>query len=325
MSWEIAGATDVGCKRGRNEDAHAIERLGDDAWLLVVCDGMGGHDAGDEASHLAVAAIVDTVRQQPDHPAPYHVLYDAMRRAHAEIIAHSAGRSMGSTAVVAWVRHDRAWFGWAGDSRLYHLRDSRILERSVDHTLVADLIARGGLSEDEAHDHPAAGVLTVALGAQQADVQPTVYEEPLTLLPGDALLLCSDGLHDLLSDGELASRARAGPCDRTTHELVETANERGGHDNITVVLARYRGRSAQPEPPPPPPPARDTPTLEDRPASAARPPLVRPTGIVPRTLPETEIPVLRPPSSAPFWRDPVFWVGTLCGALLVELLRYMLT
>lgn len=245
-SWEVAGATDVGRTRTRNEDAYAIESLGPDAHLLVVCDGMGGHSNGDEASHLAVAAIVDAVRQEVDHPAPFRVLYDAIRSAHADIVAHAGDRDMGSTAVAAWLRRDRAWFGWLGDSRLYHLRDGQIVERSTDHTVVADLVAKGELTDEQARTHDLAHVLARALGAGQAEAHPTVYEEPLALRPGDTLLLCSDGLHDLITDAELGERVlRAAPA-QVVEGLIEEANSRGGHDNITVIVARYIGEAARP-------------------------------------------------------------------------------
>jgi protein phosphatase len=301
VTLDVALRTDPGQERERNEDAGHIEELGGGAWLFVVCDGMGGHDDGDVASHTAIGHIVDHVVRHVDADAPYAVLHEALVGAHKAVTRVAAGSNMGTTAVVGWVRGDRCWYGWVGDSRLYHLRGHEVVERSEDHTRVAMLVASGEITEAEAADHPDASVLVQALGAGMLDVRPTVYREPIQLRDGDALVLCSDGLHDLVRDHELPGEI-LGDAGTTASSLVDLANARGGHDNITVVVAQMGAN---------PPASRDTsPDLGS--PKAPRPATVSPaTASAPPPAPEA--------TAQPVWTWVlVFLAGVLVGVALRE-------
>lgn len=235
--------TDTGRVRDNNEDSHGLFTLDDGSVLAVVCDGMGGHEAGEVASGIAVDAIESAVWGAEADVAPSEVLRQALAQAHDAIVAEGrkgAKRGMGTTAVVAWVRGDRAWVAHAGDSRLYLLRRGRVVRRSVDHSRVQMLIDKGVISPMEAHEHPDAGILTRALGhPRMADGQPFtphVEGDALALAPGDALVLSSDGLHDLVSDDEIAAAIAGAAPEASAARLVELALERGGHDNVTVAV-----------------------------------------------------------------------------------------
>jgi hypothetical protein len=169
---------------------------------------------------------------------PFRAMYHALIQAHHEVERVSDGGDMGTTAVVAWCTGDQCWWGWVGDSRLYHIREGVVLERSIDHTHVNEQVASGLVRPEDAADHPDAHVLSRALGAGGDAPTPTVYEEPLEVLPGDVILLCSDGLHDLASDAEIATLADGTPAEACA-ALLDVALKRGAHDNITLIVARY--------------------------------------------------------------------------------------
>jgi serine/threonine protein phosphatase PrpC len=239
-AWRVGAATDPGRERTRNEDAYAVQPLGDDRYALVVCDGMGGHQDG----HIASRTAVETLQRRPPdltQDRPFEALHTILTEAdHAVHAVHAADAPpgevvMGTTAVVAWLDGARLWYGWVGDSRLYLLRGGQIIERSVDHTRVQELVNAGELTAAEAADHPHAHVLSQVLGMGTA--RPSVYAEAITTALGDRLLLCSDGLHDLVEDHELADLLAGEDPAATADALVALANARGGHDNITVVVA----------------------------------------------------------------------------------------
>ena len=266
-AWRVGAATDPGRERQRNEDAAAVQDLGGDRFALAVCDGMGGHQDGHIASSTAIAVL----QQRPPDFAqarPFEALHRALVEADLAVHAvHADAPSgevvMGTTAVVAWLDGPRLWYGWVGDSRLYLLRDGVIVERSVDHTRVQELVNAGELTPAEAAEHPQAHVLSQVLGMGTA--RPSVYAEPVTASPGDRLLLCSDGLHDLVDDAELADLLRGDDPQATADALIALANARGGHDNITVVVA---ARGADGPPPAPPSPAGRPVTAPPEPAAA---------------------------------------------------------
>lgn len=239
-AWRVGAATDPGRERTRNEDAYAVQPLGGHRYALVVCDGMGGHQDG----HIASRTAIETLQRQPpdlSQDRPFESLHTILTEAdHAVHAVHAADAPpgevvMGTTAIVAWLDGERLWYGWVGDSRLYLLRGGQIIERSVDHTRVQELVNAGELTPAEAADHPHAHVLSQVLGMGTA--RPSVYAEAITTALGDRLLLCSDGLHDLVEDHELADLLAGEDPAATAETLVALANARGGHDNITVVVA----------------------------------------------------------------------------------------
>jgi len=239
LAHQVLGGTDVGMEREHNEDAHATVAL-DAGWLLLVCDGMGGHEAGEVASAVALERLrTDLSAPAQEDPGPR--LRAALVQANEAVLDASEQTGhpgMGTTAVVGLVQDDRLWFGWVGDSRLYLFQKGQLVQRSVDHTHVQRLVDAGVLTEEEARDHPDANVLVQALGGgrgNQLELSPSV-EGPFSLQQGDVVMLCSDGLYDLLEDEEIYPLIAGLPLGQAVDRLIGEANRRGGHDNITVVL-----------------------------------------------------------------------------------------
>jgi serine/threonine protein phosphatase PrpC len=242
-----AAATDVGRRRSGNEDcfslwttdgsqAHAADTL------LVVCDGMGGSNAGEVASRMAVDAVLrELTTAAADDTAA--ALAHAVQSANTEIWdysrTHADLNGMGTTCTVLAMRGDAVLVGHVGDSRAYLVRGHQARQITTDHSLVAQLVARQQLTPEEARHDPRRNVVTRSVGvAPEVDVDVVVMEEPLR--DGDTLVVCTDGLHGQMSDGEIASIAMGESHEEACHEFVALANERGGPDNITVALARFQ-------------------------------------------------------------------------------------
>ncbi|MCC6928077.1 MAG: Stp1/IreP family PP2C-type Ser/Thr phosphatase [Gemmatimonadaceae bacterium] len=240
---EAGVATDPGCIREINEDCVRIIRptapdaLARQGLLAVVCDGMGGHEAGEIASRLAMETIV--LRFDEDDGDPLVSLPRALQAANRAIF-DSADRNpklkgMGTTCTALILRGGHAYSAHVGDSRLYLIRAGEIFLMTEDHSAVMHLVRQGVISREEARHHPDKNVISRALGSHR-DVQVTGWPQPFAVLPGDRFLLCSDGLYDLIDDATLLAVARdAHPqvaCDR----LVTLAREAGGHDNISVAI-----------------------------------------------------------------------------------------
>jgi len=238
----VEAASDVGMERALNEDSVQVFRTIEGPTYLVVCDGMGGHEGGRIASRVAADTLVASLQLDEDAP-PHVAIAEALFRANEEVFETAlrmGAPNMGTTAVVAWVNGANYWLGWAGDSRLYHLREGEVIFRTKDHSRVQEMVDRGILSLEGARGHPQAHLLTMVLGGTpeaRARFQPSVYGEPFALEPGDLLMLCSDGLSDEIEDSEFAPLIAGLDLDAAAAKLVEEANARGGHDNISVVLA----------------------------------------------------------------------------------------
>lgn len=256
----IHGLKDVGQQRERNEDDYRIEPRGSEGWLLVVCDGMGGHGGGHIASAVACETITAQLPAAP-LPEPPRDIYESLRTANVAVHQRAEGSSdpaMGTTAVIAWIEGTRCWSGWVGDSRLYRFRAGKIIDQTVDHTRVQAMVEMGILSPERAKNHPDAHILTQAIGGgERSDVKPSVWNEPMDLEPGDVLLMCSDGLYDLIKDEELYPMISGKHYQAAVEALVAEANRRGGIDNITVVVCVV----GQPDIPAAGPPRRSSPVL----------------------------------------------------------------
>lgn len=249
---QLATLTDVGRKRSGNEDSHAVWVSEEPAEfarrgaLLVVADGMGGANAGEVASRLAADTVVETYRADTSGD-PAHALRVAIEtansRVHSQSVANHDQRGMGTTCTALVVRGNKVWIGHVGDSRAYLVRDGETHRLTSDHSLVAELVERGHLTEQEARHDPRRNVVTRSVGAL-ADVQVDAgpIDEPLRA--GDRVVLCSDGLHGQVSDSEIAMLAGDQEPDEACQSLIDLANERGGPDNITVIVARVPGSSA---------------------------------------------------------------------------------
>jgi len=236
--------------------------LSDDRSLLIVADGMGGHAAGEVASRLAVESIERHIsgsdpRKEPtvpasfrspsvdeaSLPAPARRVLNAIRLANQEIVRSvrkdSSMRGMGTTVVIAYIHGTRAFIGSVGDSRAYLVRDRDLRQLTSDHTLVNEQVRAGALSTQEARRHPARNILTRAVGSQE-DVEPDLVEQDLRA--GDLLLLCSDGLTTMVEDADILKTVLAHDDDpkAACGALIDLANEHGGDDNVTVVMALLR-------------------------------------------------------------------------------------
>jgi protein phosphatase len=249
---ELANLTDPGCVRERNEDYYCyFEPDDDDAFrargrLLVVADGMGGHEGGEIASGIAV----ETVRQTWSSGAgdPSELLIAALGKAHAAIQdyarEHPELAGMGTTCTAAALIGGLLYYGHVGDTRLYLIRGGAIRRVTHDHSLVQRLVDTGVITEAQAADHPDRNVLVAALGMSGA-VSVDVPDAAIPLEPGDTLLICTDGLHGLVSEPELADAATRSEPRQACRQLVQMARDRGGPDNITLQIVRVDGAPAQ--------------------------------------------------------------------------------
>ncbi|MFZ5469042.1 MAG: Stp1/IreP family PP2C-type Ser/Thr phosphatase [Myxococcota bacterium] len=244
-----AGLTDVGKKRNHNEDSFLID---EDIQLYVVADGMGGHAGGGTASRIAVETIDRELRAArdskhnpfagqtslQDSPLP-EVIRSAVEKACLAIFhaaqddARLAG--MGTTVISLLVKGDHAYFAHVGDSRAYLIRGDLIQQISEDHSLVNEQIKAGMITPEEAKHSRYKNIITRSVGFEeevQVDVMGLVTE------PGDAFVLCSDGLANMVEDKELLEVVKGTPHEQTPQRLIELANERGGDDNITVIVVK---------------------------------------------------------------------------------------
>ena len=253
MDVQGIGRTDTGRLRPNNEDALVVDV---DLGLYLVCDGVGGHAAGEVASATAVSVIERVVRDQreliaqverePDRAAELTaMIVGAVRRACREVydLARSdpAHAGMGCTATGLVVAGRKAAMAHVGDTRLYLVRRGECHQLSSDHTLAADLVRQGAIDAEAERGHPHSHVLTRALGPQ-----PLVEVEALTfdVLAGDRLILCSDGLGDYIpSTAWLAERVASSTVEDLPDDLIDFANAAGGKDNITVIAVGVEGGS----------------------------------------------------------------------------------
>lgn len=253
---EIVGVTDVGRKRSHNEDA-----IGSDPehGLAVLADGMGGYQAGEMASSIAVNTILGEVRAKLKDISPVEVDDDtgfsrgtllfkaAIEKANRVI--HTAAKSkpecegMGTTVVAVGFFDDQLSVAHVGDSRLYRLREGHLEQVTSDHSLLQELIDKGFYTPEEARKSLNKNLVTRAIGVEDT-VAPDFQEE--LVKPGDIYLLCSDGLSDQVDDNEIAAilKSRGSDLEDAGRVLVGKANEYGGRDNISVILARSRNTFA---------------------------------------------------------------------------------
>lgn len=225
-----------------NEDAcgHRETRHGH---LCVVCDGMGGHAAGREAAELAVATIFEVFDRAGETDAPAAVLKAAVEEASRRVFTIrtsevAAGRP-GSTAVAVLLHAGGTEVAHVGDSRAYLVHEGQIFRLTRDHSMVQEMVDHGLLTPQQAAHHPDANRITRALG-MASEVEAEMRPQPVAQVTGDAFVLCSDGLCDLVQDEEILSIVGSEPAVQAVGKLVDLANARGGHDNITVIVLRAR-------------------------------------------------------------------------------------
>lgn len=253
MRIQAFGLTDVGRKRGHNEDSFAVAPT---AGLLVVADGMGGHAAGEVASRITVDTICEFLggthddaddtwpnlknRRGEGDRSHGERLVAAISRANERVLEAVRGeprlKGMGTTVVTALFDEALVALAHVGDSRAYLVREGRIRRLTDDHSWVHEQIAAGLITEEEARHHPLKNVVTRALGGGVAVIPDLIH---VPIVPGDRFLLCSDGLTTVVEDEDIESRLlRDGAApEQVVRELIDLANARGGPDNITVVVA----------------------------------------------------------------------------------------
>lgn len=251
MPLELAGLTDVGRRREHNEDALLLAPAHQ---LVVVADGMGGHEAGEVASNVCIttferffgaqAADPDSTwpyRFDPGHDEHANRLLVAIRLANKQIrdTAAREGRGdMGTTCVALRVVGARAYFAWVGDSRGYLLRGGVLKPITEDHSLVNELLRTGRIRPTDVPNFQHKNVITRALGT---NVEVAVDAVRVPLEPGDVAVVCCDGLTGMLDDERIGAIVDREPSlERACQQLVDAANAAGGLDNITVALARWR-------------------------------------------------------------------------------------
>jgi len=252
MLIKTCGISDVGKRRERNEDSFLIN---EDLMLLVVADGMGGHLGGACASKLAVTTIESVIKeleadpemtlQEGAHfrPGDYsgylrYAIQHASQQIYDKALNDSTLRGMGTTTVVMMFRHNKVYIANVGDSRAYRVRNGQIQQITKDHSLVGEQIRAGIISEDDARAHRLKNIITRSVGFQE-DVDSDV--DIRVIRTGDAFLMCSDGLSNLVQDDEIREVLENNDLDKACKHLIDIANERGGDDNITVVAAKVEG------------------------------------------------------------------------------------
>jgi len=238
------GMTDPG-SRTHNEDGF-LSIQGTYQHIFAVCDGMGGHAAGEVASQMAVEALKKAFVSDRDmHRSSGEFLGDAISSANYSIYedgqAHPERAGMGSTCVVGLIRGTRLSVGHVGDSRAYLIRGGGIRQLTRDHSFVEEMVKAGMITPHETHSNPQRNVILQSLGRGDG-VNVDVAEDAVALRTGDYVLLCSDGLTAVVADQEIAETIeRLGEPRLVAEELIELTNRRGGPDNVTVVCVRYDG------------------------------------------------------------------------------------
>ena len=230
--------TDVGRTRAVNQDYvfSCLEPIGNLPNLFIVADGMGGHQAGDFASSYSVKKILESISLSLQKN-PHKIFADAIRYANRELIekakANPELRGMGTTVVLLTIVGEKAYVANVGDSRLYLMEDT-LTQITVDHSLVQEMIKIGELTKESARIHPDKNIITRAVGAGR-DINADFFEFSLT--EKSILLMCSDGLSNMVEDEQLAILLKSAKTpEKVGKKLIETANQNGGKDNIAVIV-----------------------------------------------------------------------------------------
>jgi PPM family protein phosphatase len=239
LEYEAAGASDQGRTRKSNEDAYGLDLRNEEGVCnFVVCDGMGGAAAGEIASRMAVEAMLHAMSDGVTGETFQQAVDAANHSVHRSAEQNPARAGMGTTLVAMATRGNRAWVAHVGDSRCYRMRDGELERLTHDHSLVDEQVRLGQLTPAQAETSPMRNVITRAVGTQD-EVDADVIE--FVVAHGDLYLLASDGLMREVDDERIAGILRgSGELEQTCAQLIRAANEAGGRDNITCVLARAR-------------------------------------------------------------------------------------
>ncbi|RYY52776.1 MAG: Stp1/IreP family PP2C-type Ser/Thr phosphatase [Chitinophagaceae bacterium] len=237
--------SDLGMIRTNNEDLGLFVRNASEeiirrkGYLLVVADGMGGHQAGEVASRIAAETVSGEYFHTGINDIPKS-MEKAFRVANEKIFSmassDAACRGMGTTCTAVAIVGGQVFFGHAGDSRAYHIRSGQVTQVTQDHTYVQELVSLGEITAEEASRHPKRNILTNAMGTKPS-LRVDTGLDPLDFGFDDRILLCSDGLYDYIGDHELGEILQGHTLQDAAEKMVAEAKRRGGHDNITVVIA----------------------------------------------------------------------------------------
>lgn len=237
---KASARTDIGNKRSMNQDSLycSDNPVGSFRNLYIVADGMGGHKAGDHASKLCVETMVSTI-ENSIHKTPVTIFEEAVSAAN-DIVYNKSKENiefegMGTTMVACTLQGDTLYVANIGDSRLYLIDDS-IKQITSDHSLVEEMVKKGNITESEARIHPRKNIITRALGID-GKVRADYFE--IKVKESDMILMCSDGLSNMIEDDDMEYIIRhSSTIDMAVENLIAKANENGGNDNITVILAQ---------------------------------------------------------------------------------------
>ena len=237
----ITGQTHIGLVRQNNQDALDYGTLSNELCYAVVCDGMGGANGGNIASRIAVdvisGRIKENLRDDRPHGAVEHLLESAMAAANIGVFDRAKAEpelsGMGTTVVAVVVSGNNAYISHVGDSRLYHLRQGELKAITRDHSVVQELVESGQITEEQARSHPRRNYITRALGVTENEAGE--FDE-LELLAGDRLLLCTDGLTNMVPHEQMRQILNDEPTEAAVERLLQAALDGGGTDNITVLL-----------------------------------------------------------------------------------------
>ena len=237
---QVWGVTDRGAVRQQNQDTYAARMLDDGRAIALVCDGMGGARAGNVASTMAVELFMEEFfkpgRECPVEERMGHAAAVANQAVFQRSAADPECAGMGTTMVAALAGAEEAVILNEGDSRCYHINSEGIVLVTRDHSLVEDLVERGELTREQARTHPHRNLITRALGAEP-DLMADCFRQPLA--PGDCLLLCSDGLSNVVNEQEMLYEVvHGGAPEQCCQRLLNIALGRGAPDNVTVVLVK---------------------------------------------------------------------------------------
>ena len=232
--------TDIGRQRKSNQDAcyYTTEPIGDLQNLFLVADGMGGHNAGDVASKFTIESFIDIVKTHDDLRDAVTLLAQTVRDVNAKVYEKASEyleyNGMGTTLVAATIENNTIKIVNIGDSRLYLIENGNILQITRDHSLVEEMVNRGQINKEEARTHANKNIITRAVGASE-DVTPEVFSVDLT--EDSKILICTDGLTNMVADDDILRIVGTSKnLKEVAEELVNTANDNGGKDNITVML-----------------------------------------------------------------------------------------
>lgn len=240
---DIHGVSDIGCVRELNEDSFCVygfEKMQTPGFCLL-SDGMGGHNAGEVASQKTIQFVAEELIDSMDNIKLPKALNDAVKTANKKVydiaMENQNQRGMGATLVAAFICEDIVYIANVGDSRAYAIRDDEIVKITKDHSVVEEMVANGSLTEEEARVHPQRNIITRAVGTDPK-VKTDIFE--YDCLPGDWMIICSDGLSGMLEDDEIKEiTENANNATDAAESLVKKAKEYGAYDNVTVICIRF--------------------------------------------------------------------------------------